>query len=109
LEGRKWWCNSTHLYYIERSFNGRMGDSDSPHECSNHSFSAITEVAMLLKSGSLRGDKILYKDGIGCSIWYPFEGDEYSGICFDFSYDDIDDLINLLNQMKKIEAEPFEE
>jgi hypothetical protein len=65
----------------------------------------------MLKSGNLRGDVIQYLDGIGCCIWYPLiEGaDEEIGICFDFSMDDLDDLIALLQEMKITEPELFED
>ena len=56
---------------------------------------------MKVKSGKLRGDKVKYKDGIGCCVWYPLDGDENSGICFDFSFSDIDDFITLLGKLKK--------
>jgi len=79
----------------------------------------------MIKKGRLRADKIEYPDGVGCTVWYPFD-DEYgaeleqiidsdlfvaeeSGICFNFSYDDIDDFIELLQALKKAEAEVFVE
>jgi len=65
-----------------------------------------------IKSGKLRGDKIQYKDGIGCCIWYPFpceEGESETGICFDFAYDDIDDLIELLETIKKTDPEIYKD
>ncbi len=58
----------------------------------------------MLVSGKYRGEKILYPDGIGCHIWLPFEGDESTGFAYDFSFEDIDDIINMLEQMKNIEA-----
>lgn len=60
----------------------------------------------MFKKGKIRGEKILYEDGIGCCVWYPFgEGeDEGTGLCWDFSHDDIDDLIALLQEMR--DAEP---
>ena len=67
-------------------------------------------MAKAIKRGNLYGDKIQYEDGISCCVWYPApeEDDELEdfGLCFDFSYDDIDDLIALLEEMKEIEAEP---
>ena len=58
--------------------------------------------------GRLHGDKIKYKDGIGCCVWYLMPGgtdpDEDSGVCFDFSFEDIDDFISLLQELK--EAKP---
>jgi len=62
----------------------------------------------MIAKGKLRGEKIAYKDGVGCCVWYPFtaasDSDEDTGICFDFSTDDIDDFIALLRALK--EAEP---
>jgi len=67
----------------------------------------------IIKNGKLRGEKIKYRDGIGCCIWYPFpceEGEEEeSGICFDFDNDDIDDLIGLLKKIKKTEPEVYKD
>ena len=62
-----------------------------------------------IKQGRLRGDKNQYQDGVGCSVWYPFPNDdsEDAGVCFDFSADDIDDFILLLQALK--ESEPEEE
>lgn len=79
------------------------------------------------KRGKLRGDKVEYEDGIGCCIWYPLfpteeekaaaaynEGidgldDEDTGICFDFSFDDIDDMIALLQDLKTAEPDIFKD
>ncbi len=63
----------------------------------------------MLKSGKYRGEKVLYPDGIGCCIWVPFGDDEDSGLCYDFSFDDIDSIIDILKQMKDVEAEVFKE
>ena len=49
-------------------------------------------------------DKVKYPDGVGCCIWKPFntkldESDEdYSdaGICYDFSEEDIPEIISVL-------------
>lgn len=49
--------------------------------------------------GRLNGDKTRYSDGIGYSIWYPFESGD-SGLCFDISEEDINDAIRLLQQLK---------
>jgi hypothetical protein len=69
----------------------------------------------MIKKGKLRAEKIEYHDGTGCCIWYPLgaeEGEDYdeeTGICFDFSYEDIDDMIQLLQSLKEIQAKKFEE
>jgi len=55
------------------------------------------------KQGKLRANKVQYKDGIGCTVWYPFDesdGEDDGGICFDFSFSDIDDFILLLQALK---------
>ena len=57
----------------------------------------------MLKSGNLRADKINFPDGDSCSVWYPFPDDEESGLCFDFSFSDIDDFSMLL---KRLRTEP---
>lgn len=61
------------------------------------------------KQGNLRGEKIEYKDGIGCCVWYPFKDgeDEDMGICFDFSFSDIEDFIALLNTLKEADTDKF--
>jgi hypothetical protein len=54
----------------------------------------------MIAKGNLRGEKIAYKDGVGCCVWYPFtaasDSDESTGMCFDFSATDITDFIALL-------------
>jgi hypothetical protein len=69
-----------------------------------------------IKAGVFRGDKIQYPDGIGCCVWVPFpatdefpEPDEGMGICFDFSFEDIDDLIELLGKLKDAKANKVDE
>lgn len=61
------------------------------------------------RQGNLRADKILYKDGIGCCVWYPFpdEKSDDMGLCFDFSYDDLDDFIALLQKLKAVMPDVF--
>lgn len=55
-----------------------------------------------IEKGKLRGEKCGYKDGVGCCIWYPFPGCEDTGHCFDFAFEDIDDLIALLKELKQV-------
>lgn len=63
-----------------------------------------------IRSGKLCGEKIRYDDGIGCCVWYPLdEEDDDAGICFDFSYEDIDDLINLLEALKHSFTDKYED
>ena len=61
------------------------------------------------RSGKVRGDKIQYEDGIGCCIWYPFKDMEDAGNAWDFDIDDIDDLIALLQHLKTVEPDVYEE
>ena len=63
------------------------------------------------RQGKLRADKVSYKDGVGCCVWYPFPDgdDEDTGICFDFSYEDIDDIILLLQHLKLVAPDVYEE
>jgi hypothetical protein len=63
---------------------------------------------MIINSGALRGDKVTYPDGVGCSIWYPFPDMDDTGICFDFPESDIDDIIKLLQALKNSDPEPLE-
>lgn len=63
----------------------------------------------MIKNGKLRADKIKYKDGVGCCIWYPLGGDDESGICFDFDGDDLDDMIELLRELKDLKPKIFKE
>ena len=62
----------------------------------------------MLKQGNLRGEKVRYEDGVGCCVWYPMPGTEETGLCFDFSESDIDDLIALLWRLKYAPAQPLE-
>ena len=65
----------------------------------------------MIKKGNLRGEKIKYSDGVGCCIWFPMgeDEDEGVGLCFDFSDTDLDDMIELLKEMKETEPEIYEE
>lgn len=58
----------------------------------------------IYKQGNIRGDKVEYKGKTNCCIWYPFPGDkdDDAGMCWDFSYEDIDDLIFLLQHLKRV-------
>lgn len=59
--------------------------------------------------GDLRADKIQYPDGVGCCIWYPLPGTDNAGICFDFSAEDIPDMIKLLQTLQDADADIFED
>lgn len=64
-----------------------------------------------IKHGKYCGDKIQYPDGVGCCIWIPIgDQDELKfGICFDFSEEDIDQLVELLQQLKVAEVMDYVE
>ena len=63
-----------------------------------------------METTEAKSEKVLYPDGIGCCIWLVIDpDDEDVGLAFDFPFDDIDDLINVLQQIKETEAEIFEE
>jgi len=66
-------------------------------------------MSTILKSVKYRGEKILYPDGVGCCIWIPFDKDEDAGIGFDFPFEDIDDIIKLLQIIKESEPDIFSE
>lgn len=62
----------------------------------------------MFKKGRLRGEKVLYKDGVGCCVWQPIDEDEDDwGLCWDFSGRDIHDLIHMLEEMRDAEPEVF--
>jgi hypothetical protein len=59
----------------------------------------------MIRRGDLRADKTQYPDGVGCCLWRTFPGhgtgdDEGMGVCWDFSKDEIDDLIAMLGELK---------
>lgn len=63
----------------------------------------------MIKSTYFRADKILFKGGISCSIWIPFEEDEDMGICFDWPDQYTDDLIEILTRLKHEPAKIYDE
>ena len=74
---------------------------------------------MKVKGKVFRADKIKYPDGTGCCIWVPlpkFDKDKLNeaddidydcGTCFDFSFKDIEDLKDVLNQLTIVEPEIY--
>lgn len=50
----------------------------------------------ILAAGPLRAAREYYGDGVGISIWYPFDYNEAAGACFDLSAKDRPSLIALL-------------
>ena len=66
----------------------------------------------MLRRGDLRAEKIEYPDGIGCCIWQicpDITDDEGFGVCWDFEFELLDDIIALLIELKDAPAEPFED
>lgn len=62
---------------------------------------------MIHTKGNLSADKVDYPDGINCCVFYPFEPGGDTGMCFDFSFSDIDDMIALLQELKDAPADPY--
>jgi hypothetical protein len=54
-------------------------------------------------SGKLKGEKTSYKDGVGVCIF------EENGICLDFAYDEIDNLMEILVALKATEPNIYVE
>ena len=66
----------------------------------------------IYRSGELYGDKIKYPDGVGCCIWRPLPGDEHpetGGLAWDFTAEEIPDLIILLGKLIKAPAVLYKE
>ena len=64
----------------------------------------------LIKKGKFRLDKVEYSDGIGCCVWTPMDDDsEDCGICFDFDFEDIDSLIQIIKEAKTLTPEKYVE
>lgn len=53
--------------------------------------------------GNLCADKVEFQGTQNCCIWYNVDDDEDIGLCFDFCYEDIDDMIALLKILKTSE------
>jgi len=64
----------------------------------------------LIKKGNFRLSKVQYPDGIGCCVWTPLdEEDDSCGVCYDFDFDEIDDLIQIIREAKTLTADIYEE
>jgi len=65
----------------------------------------------MLRRGYLRAEKVEYPDGIMCCIWHVFPGveagddKEEMGICWDFPFEQLDDLITMLEELRSAPAE----
>ncbi|MFX0084337.1 MAG: hypothetical protein ACFFAU_01585 [Candidatus Hodarchaeota archaeon] len=64
----------------------------------------------MISDGNISVEKVKYLDGIGCCIWYHIsKKNKDVGICWDFSYKDIDKIIGLLKKLKKIKPRVYKE
>ena len=61
----------------------------------------------IFKSGKLRGEVVYYPGGKFCTVWYPFTLsetgkliDEDCGVCFDFDFADLPELVAMLAKME---------
>lgn len=64
----------------------------------------------MIRKGKFAVDKVKYKDGIGCCIWYIIdEKNPDTGLCWDFSYKDLDTIIDLLQGLKKVKPIIYKE
>jgi hypothetical protein len=62
----------------------------------------------MIRRNKFAAEKIKYKDGVGCHIWQVInEIHPNIGLCWDFSYKDIDEIIELLHDLKKIKAKLY--
>jgi hypothetical protein len=64
----------------------------------------------MIRKGKIAVDKVKYKDGIGCCLWYIIdEKKPETGLCWDFSYSDLDTILELLKKLKKINPTIYKE
>jgi len=57
----------------------------------------------MIKKGKFAVEKVKYKDGIGCCIWQIINKKHPdTGLCWDFSYKDLDTILELLQELKII-------
>ena len=60
------------------------------------------------KSGKWRCEKVEYEDGIGGCLWETIPGqDEDIGLALDFSDEEVDDIIRVLLEYKKMKADIY--
>ena len=64
----------------------------------------------MIKKGRFAVEKVKYKDGIGCCIWYILdEKTPDTGLCWDFAYEDLDTILYLLQSLKKAKLRIYKE
>ena len=57
----------------------------------------------MIRKGRFAAEKVKYKDGIGCCIWYIINKKHPdTGLCWDFAYKDLDTIIEVLQSLKTI-------
>jgi hypothetical protein len=68
-------------------------------------------MAKTYNSGRLYGEKTKYSDGVGCTVYFRHVSKDGSeiGLAFDFSEEDIDDMIALCQELKGAEPDVYEE
>ena len=60
--------------------------------------------------GKFAVEKVKYKDGLGCCIWYiNDEKHPDSGLCWDFAYEDLDTILILLTSLKLMKPRIYKE
>lgn len=64
----------------------------------------------MVKSNEYRGEKIRYPDGVGCCIWKLLkkDDDDSAGICFDFPYEERDDVLKIVFGLEADEEKVYE-
>ena len=64
----------------------------------------------MIRKGRYAVEKVEYKDGIGCCIWYIINRTKpNTGLCWDFAYEDLDTILELLKKLKKIKSRIYKE
>jgi hypothetical protein len=64
----------------------------------------------MIRKGKFAVEKVKYKDGVGCCIWYIIdEKKPDTGLCWDFEYKDLDTILDLLHQLKKAKPRIYKE
>lgn len=64
----------------------------------------------MIRKGKYVVEKVKYKDGIGCCIWYIID-EKYPdmGLCWDFSYKNLDLIIGLLQELKQMKPKIYKD
>jgi len=65
----------------------------------------------MVRSGEYGGEKVRYKDGVGCCIWQWWKDkndEETSGMCFDYPEEATDDVAKVIDDLRNDEATVYE-